>query len=161
MIRKFITLLCFIGIVSSLAACNRVMLHSKDKDMDPVVQVFPVGTDDAIKAAKEVLIKRGYFIERDDSASLRTKWQSTKATSHYVDLFGRKDYGVVGAYCQIVVKVTDKDGKAEVSVSAPIRGVITKRLFSSNQEEKKILKKMADAFRKEDFEITNVGVSEQ
>ncbi len=160
MIHKLLVLVCFLVVTTSLAGCNRVLLHSKDKELEAVSQTFSVGTEEALKAAKEAAISLGYTMEREESAGFKTKWQSTRASSHYLDLFGRKDYGTVGAYYQLVVQVADKDGKAEVSVSAPIRGVITRRLYSSNREEKKVLKKMTNLLRKDDFEITNVGTSE-
>lgn len=157
---KLLGITLLLAMIGSLTGCNRVLLHSKDKDMDPLTQVFSIGTDDALKTAKEALTVLGYKIEREESSSLKTRWESTKASSHYVDLFGHKDYGTVGAYYRLVVQVANKDGKAEVSVSAPIRSVITRRVYSANREEKKVLKKMADLIRKDDFEITNVGLSE-
>ncbi len=157
--KKYFWSLTLIALLS-LAACNKVILHSHDKDFDPAVKTFSVPPEDALKAAKEALLSRGYRIHDEDKEKIRTAWLSTKADSHYVDLFDRKDYGTIGAYFRIVVHVTEKNGKSEVEISAPIRSVITGRVRTSYYEEKRILAKMTDLLRKDDFEITNVGVEE-
>lgn len=146
----------------SFTACNKVILHSRDKDFDPAVKTFSAPPEDAFNAAKEALLSRGYKISREDKSdnTLKTAWLSTKADSHYLDLFDRKDYGTVGAYFRIVVHVTDKNGKSEVEISAPIRSIVTGRVRTSYYEEKRIFAKMTDLLRKDDFEITNVGVEE-
>ena len=144
-----------------LTACNRPLLHSKDREMEPLTKVFPTSAPNALKVGREALVRLGYKIETEDESEglLKTGWRSTKASSHYVDLFDRRDYGTVGAYYQIKLRVLEKEGKAEVKVSAPVRSVVG-RLKSSHAEEQKILQKMTDLLRPEDFEMTNVGVPE-
>lgn len=143
-----------------LASCTKVLVHSKDKEMEPVSKLFNASVDDALKVGKEALIRLGYKIEREDSDQILTNWQSAKATSHYIDLFGHRDYGTVGAYYRIKLQVTETGGQAQVAVSAPTRAIVSGRLRTSYREEKKVLRKMTDLLRKDDFEITNVGVEE-
>ena len=148
------------AVISS--GCNKKIVYSKDRDMEPLSKTFASSSiDDAFKAAKEAVLRLGYRIEREDASqgTLRTGWQSTKASSHYVDLFDHRDYGTVGAYYRIELKISEMAGKTEVEVFAPVRSVIG-RMKSSHEEEGKILKKMADLLRKDDFEMSNVGVEE-
>ncbi len=144
------------------SSCTKVLVHSKDKDYEPVTQLFNTSVDLAHKAGAEALTRLGYKIEREDTEPNRilTKWQSTKATSHYIDLFDHRDYGTVSAYYRIKLNIEERGGRALVSVSAPTRAIVYQRMRTSYREEKKVLRKMTDLLRKEDFEITNVGVEE-
>lgn len=145
-------------------SCTKVLVHGRDKEMDPVTQLYATSVTEAYKVGKEALIRLGYKLENEDekSGKIVTNWQSTKATSHYVDLFDRKDYGTVGAYYRLKMEVTESvAGKTQVAVSAPVRSLITGRLYSSNREERKVLKKIQDLLRTDDFEMTNVGVTDR
>ena len=126
------------------------------------MKVYAVSIQEAFKAAKESLHDLGYTLEKEDESQglIVTKWQSTKAASHYLDLFDKKDFGTVGAYYRLNVKIADKEGKSEVQVSAPVRSVISGRMQTDYSEEKKLLRKIADKVRKEDFEMNNIGVME-
>ena len=159
--KKIIGLLLITSLLGPLTACNRKIIYSKDRAMEPISKLFNTSLDEAYKTSKEAILRLGYRIDREDEPqkSFRTVWLSTKADSHYVDLFDRRDYGTVGAYYRLQVKVTEKQGQADVEIEAPVRSIIG-RMKSSHIEEKKVLKKMADLLRKEDFEMTNVGVEE-
>lgn len=152
-------LVAFLSLTSS--SCAKVIVHSRDRPMEPVSQLFSTSVPEAYKAGKEALLNLGYKVDREDTkaSTIKTRWASTKATSHYVDLFDRKDYGTVSAYYQIQLHVMERGPKAEVEVAAPVRS-ITGRMKSSHEEEERILHKIADLLRKQDFEITNVGVEE-
>lgn len=154
-------LFSFLFVLLTGSACNKAILHSKDREMEPVSRTFATSVPDALRVAKEVLLNLGYKIDNEDpaAATLKTGWRSTRASSHYLDLFDRQDYGTVGAYYRIDLRVKESSGKADVEVSAPVRSVIG-RIRSSHREEKKILGKIADQLRREDFEMTNVGVQE-
>lgn len=158
--------LLLVGILSIIvsASCTKVLVHGRDKDLDPVTKLYSTSPEVAFKVGKEALIRLGYKIENEDekTGTLVTNWNSTKATSHYVDLFDRRDYGTVSAYYRLKLQVTESvAGKTQVAVSAPVRSIITGRLKSSNREEKKVLRKMKDLLRTDDFSITNVGVEDR
>lgn len=144
-----------------LAACNRVVLRGREREMEPVTGTFSHPVSDTYRAARESVIRLGYKIQTDDESegTLKTSWRSTKASSHYVDLFDRRDYGTVGAYYRIEMKISNEDGQSEVEVEAPVRSVVG-RIRSAHAVEKEVLKKMADLLRREDFEMTNVGVTD-
>lgn len=150
-----------LSLLFSVAGCNKAVLHSRDREMEPVSRTFSAPPADAFKSARQALVQTGYKIEREDEAAgtLETGWRSTKASSHYVDLFDRRDYGTVGAYYKIQVRITESGGKSQVEVSAPVRSIVG-RIKSSHSEEDKLLDKIAELLRPEDFEMTNVGITE-
>lgn len=158
--------LILVGLISIAvtASCTKVLVHGRDKDMDPVTKLYGTSTEVAYKVGKEALIRLGYKIENEDekTGTILTNWNSTKATSHYIDLFDRRDYGTVGAYYRLKLEVTESvGGKTQVAVSTPVRSLITGRLRTSNREEKRVLKKITDLLRTDDFSMTNVGVEEK
>ncbi len=130
--------------------------------MPPVSQRFDVSPEQAYRISQAALEQLEYSIERTDETALtlQTHWISTKPSSHYIDLFGHEDYGTVSAYYRIELKVEPQEGAAVVTVSAPVRSVIIRRMRTSQREEKKILRKIADLIRREDFELSNVGAKE-
>ena len=160
------TTLLVLAVLAALvhASCTKVLVHGRDKDMDPVNRFYATSVSEAYKVGKEARIRLGYKIENEDekTGTITTNWESTKATSHYVDLFDRRDYGTVGAYYRLKLQVTESvGGKTQVAVSAPVRSLITGRMRTSNKEENRVLKKMQDLLRTDDFEMTNVGVTEK
>jgi hypothetical protein len=163
-IERMVLLAALLLLAGSHAACTKVLAHGRDKDYDPATKSFSASTDGAYKAGKEALIRLGYKIETEDEKTntIVTNWTSAKATSHYVDLFDHRDYGTVGAYYRLKLEVTEGvGGHTLVAVSAPTRSLITGRLRTSYNEENKVLKKIADLLRTDDFEMTNVGVTEK
>jgi len=160
---SIVKLVLILAVALPSISCYKVLIHSKDKEQEPVTELFDTSIEEALKVGHEALIRLGYKIEREDkdASTLYTGWQSSKPTSHYVDLFDHRDYGTVGAYYRIKLTAEERAGKTQVAVSAPTRAVISGRLKTSFREEKKVLKKMRDLIRTDDFEITNVGVEEK
>lgn len=158
-----LSLMSLVMTLTFLTACNKVIVHSKDKEFTPISKTFSSNPKETFTAAQKVLEHAGFKIVRadEDAGLIQTNWISTKATSHYLELFGKKDYGTVGAYYRMTVKLEEKTGKSQVDVFTTARAIITGRLHSDYSEEKKFLSKMADYLRKDDFEITNVGVDEK
>ena len=157
-------LLCLLICGSTLVmSCNKVVVRARDKEFSPITKTFSTTPKEAFEAVQKVLEQTGYKIARadEDVGIVQTGWISTKAASHYLDLFDRKDYGTVGAYYRLTVKLSEKDNKEQVDVFSTARSVITGRLHSSYSEEEKFLSKMTDYLRRDDFEITNVGVDEK
>ena len=154
--------LVLVAVLPSVS-CYKVLVHAKDKEQEAVTELYGSSVPETLKVGREALSRLGYRIEREDSAenTLYTGWQSAKPTSHYVDLFDHRDYGTVGAYYRIKLTAEERAGKTQVSVSAPTRAIISGRLKTSFQEEKRVLKKIRDLLRTDDFDITNVGVEEK
>jgi hypothetical protein len=89
--------------------------------------------------------------------TLETYWQPTTADSHYVDVFGREDYGTVGAYYRLAVKVTPKGDGSRVGITNVAKSFISD-LKSSGREEDRVFEKISDFTRKRDIKVTNIGL---
>lgn len=161
MIKRLFISFLFLAVAASLSGCNRALVTAKEREMKPVSRTYDAGRSEAYRAAREAVIRLGYKIQKEDDQEglIRTSWLSTKAGSHYVDLFDRKDYGTIGAYYRLTVNVRETDGRSEISIAAPVRSLVA-RVKSSASEENKVLRKIADLLRKDDFELTNVGASD-
>ncbi|MBI2082830.1 MAG: hypothetical protein HYT76_04595 [Deltaproteobacteria bacterium] len=149
-----ITLLIGVG-------CNKVVVHGKDRPNPSVSRTYSASLDETFSASQKTLATLGYEISEANPSggTIRTRWISTKATSHYTDVFGEKDYGVVGTYYRLEIALEEKGEKTSVAVSAPVRSLVHKQK-STYREEKKFLKKLADFLRKDQFDLTNIGASE-
>lgn len=156
MMRKFLLPLL---LLFSLSHCQKVVVHGKDRPMEPLIQKLKAPSDHAFEAARKALLATGYEIQEQDAGKkiLRTTWVSTQATSHYTDLFDQKDYGTVGAYYHLRVLIREEGPHSVVEISAPVRSLVAHQK-SSYREERKVLKKMKDILRSDSFEMTNLGV---
>jgi copper chaperone CopZ len=141
-----------------LSACNKPIIEGRDLETTPLTQIFRVPADAAFDAAEHVLTALDYKVEYadKDKGVLRTGWISTTTDSHYVDLFGREDYGTTGAYYHLAVRISSVEGGAKVEVSAPLRTIVVK-MDSSGRKEKKVLAKIEDMLRPADIRVTNIG----
>lgn len=151
-----LTILLALG---ALVACSKPKLYGSVQESEAIVKYFAVPPADAYRAAKEALIFRGYSIKQaDDTAmTLETYWQPTTSDSHYVLIFGKKDYGTVGAYYRMAVKVTPQGSGSKVSITNVAKSFISD-LKSSNREEDEIFVKVSDFTRKRDIQVTNIGL---
>lgn len=158
---RFTLVLTVTSLLGFSFGCAKVLVHGKDRPAEPLEKRFSAPPPDAFQGAKKALEMLGYKVQDVDEERMIVKsgWQSTKPNSHYLDLFDRKDYGTTGAYYQLVIQVEEEAGESNVSVAAPVRSVIN-HITSSHREERKILKKIGDLLRRDDFEMTNVGVKE-
>jgi hypothetical protein len=141
-------------------ACSKPALYGSLQESPPIIKYYQVPPADAFRAAKEALVFLGYSVKQEDAAQgiLETFWQPATADSHYVNVFGRKDYGTVGAYYRIVVKVKPRaNNGSEVSITNAAKSYIS-HLQSSQEEESKIFTKIDDFTRKRDIQVTNIGL---
>ena len=140
-------------------ACSKPKLYGTIQEAKEVVRYYPVPPQDAYRAAKEALVFRGFSLkESDDTAmTLETYWQPTTADSHFVDVFGRPDYGTVGAYYRLAVKVTPKGEGSRVGITNVAKSFISD-LKSSGREEDRVFEKISDFTRKRDIQVTNIGL---
>lgn len=147
-----------LALLVSLTACNKAVVKGKERPIEPLSRTFSAPVPNVYEAAIEALAAAGYEIRETNEARglIRTAWISTRAASHYTELFGQHDYGTVGAYYRLEVRVSEKEGKSEIQVLAPVKSLVAHQK-STGREERKVLKKIADLLRREDFEMTNVG----
>jgi len=146
-------------LLGSLIACSKPKLYGSVQESEAIVKYYAVPPADAYRAAKEALIFRGYSIKQSDDAAmtLETYWQPSTSDSHYVLIFGKKDYGTVGSYYRMAVKVTPQGSGSKVSITNVAKSFITD-LKSSNREEDEVFIKIADFTRKRDIQVTNIGL---
>ncbi|MBI4197473.1 MAG: hypothetical protein HY539_06570 [Deltaproteobacteria bacterium] len=151
----------FLIILLALTGCNKAVVQGKDRPIQPISRSFAASVDETFEAAKKSLRLNDYEIQKENSEekTVVTEWMPTKATSHYTEVFGEKDYGTIGAYFHLRLKVQERDGKAEVQITAPVRSLAGYQR-STYREEKKIFKKIADLLRSDSFKMTNLGVEE-
>ncbi len=153
-------LLFLIFTLGTLSACGKPRLFGKDMKINPIVQNYPIDAKLALQSAKEALAYNGYNIQKEDDKQgfLETHWQPTTSDSHYVNFFERQDRGTVGAYHKLVLKITPRDnGSCQVEIYSLAKSIVS-NLESTGIEEEKVLKKIADYTRKQNIEVTNVGI---
>ena len=153
---RIILTLC---LVTGFAACSKPALYGTIQEAEAVVKYYPVPPAEAYRAAKESLVFRGYSLKEADETNftLETYWQPTTADSHYVLVFGRRDFGTVGAYYRLAVKVTPQGTGSKVSITNVAKSIISD-LKSSHREEDEIFIKVSDFTRKRDIQVTNIGL---
>jgi len=139
--------------------CSKPALYGSTMESPPMVHYFDVPPQEAFRAAKESLLFRGYSIKQEDAQNftLETYWQATTADSHYVEVFRRKDYGTVGAYYRLFVKIKPRNNGSSVSITNVAKSFIS-NVKSSQREETEVMDKIADFTRKRDIQVTNIGL---
>lgn len=146
--------------ILGVVACKEPLVRGRDKEMEPLSKSFEATSTETFEAAKEALIELGYKIEYDniDAGALRTAWEPTTADSHYLELFGKEDYGASASYYHLAVKISSEGyEKSVVTVSAPLRTIVAK-MKTSHRVERKFLSNVEDRLRPADIQVTNVGV---
>jgi hypothetical protein len=156
---KQIYLIMVVALIS--AACAKPLATGKQYSTEPVKELFKTDTNEAYYAVRWALNTSDYPIEEQDlkEGILVTRFVSTKADSHYVPLFGKKDFGVNGAYYRLRVMIQPSGGNVEVSVLTEVKSLMP-NLKSSYYEEERILKKIGDYVRSPNARVTNIGVEE-
>ena len=156
---KALRLAMLLPIGLSLWACSKPALYGTVQEAEPVVKYFAVPPEESFRATKEALTNRGYSLREvdDKNFTLETYWQPTTADSHYVLVFGRRDYGTVAAYYRLAVKVTPQGNGSKVAIANVAKSFITD-LKSSHREEDEVFIKVSDFTRKRDIQVTNIGL---
>ena len=152
-----IFLLSFVLIAG--AACSKPKLYGTIQEAKEVVKFYQVPPEDAFRAAKEALAFRGYSIKTIDETNktIETYWQPSTADSHYVEVFGRRDYGTVGAYYRLSVKVSPRANGSSVAITNVAKSFIS-NLKSTERVEDEVFEKISDFTRKRDINVTNIGL---
>ncbi len=156
---KALSIALALALSLSFVACSKPALYGTTQSADPVVKYIPAPPADAFKAAKEAVTSRGYSVKEEDATNFtfETAWQPTTADSHYVLVFGEPDYGTVGAYYRLAVKVTPQGSGSKVSITNVAKSFISD-LKSSHREEDEVFTKISDFTRKRDIQVTNIGL---
>lgn len=154
-------ILILIAVAFSLllgSSCNKAMVTGRDLDTEPVVHEFTAPYPEVFLAARQALRDMEFKVEyyNEEQGIIRTGWMPVTSDSHYVDVFGRPDYGANGAYYHFAIRMQDLGNKTRVQVQAPLRTIVAK-MYSSHREENRLLKRVRHLVRPADFKVTNVG----
>lgn len=144
-----------------LGGCAKVFRTAEPATPQIFKKRYEATPNDLYYALRWALKTYGYPIAEEDlqNGILKSRYVPVKATSHYVAVFGRKDYGVTGAYHQLEVRLLPAGAQTEVQIGSRIQGVVSK-LQSSGREEKMIFAKVGDYLRDPNIQVTNQGVGE-
>ncbi len=146
--------------ISMSMACHKPLMHAKAAtDVYDVEQRYETGPNTIYYAVRWALETNDYSVAEEDlrAGLIRTAWLPTTADSHYVPIFGRKDYGVTNSYYQLKIKVLPEGTHTRVLVTSHAKTVVS-TLKSSGIEEGKILASMAHYLRSKEPNITNLGI---
>ncbi len=144
-------------------SCTRPLVTGRDYKMEPLSQTFNAAKVAVVEAAEMALTSLDYKVEyvNADDGALRTGWRPTTIDSHYLELFGRQDYGANGAYYHMTIRIESvAPSVSKVIVATPIRSIVAK-MKTSHRLEKKFLAKLGDMLRPADIDVTNIGVMEK
>lgn len=155
-------------LTAAVLACVGVgctKIYRVAKPTAPVLfkQKYSAGANEIYYALRWALKTYGYPIAEEDfqNGVIKTRYVSVRAHSHYIEVFGRKDYGVSGAYHQLEVRLQPQGsgGQTEVQIGSRVQAVVS-NLKSNGSEEKMILAKISDYLRSPTVPVTNLGVQE-
>ncbi|MFH1653011.1 MAG: hypothetical protein ABIE74_03045 [Pseudomonadota bacterium] len=155
-------LILSIILVFIFASCAKPLMSAKvNKNVVYISKSVSAPKDKVFEAATQAMGSGGYSIAVSDKKSghIESVWVASTSDSHYLELFDRRDYGVTGTYHQLVVDISDDDGKTLVKVGSRIK-TLAGGIKSSKIEEKSFLKRLGDFLRKGEPGITNLGITE-
>lgn len=159
--KRYLWLGLFVLIAGS-AACKKPLASAGVlREETYLSRDFAAAANDIYYAARFSLDRCGYSIATENlqDGVLTTTWMPVTSDSHYVEIFGRPDYGVTNSYHRLDILVEPEGGRTRVKVGSKIKSLVS-HLKSSGIEERKVLEGIANFLRKGDPEITNLGVSE-
>jgi len=149
-----------VGLAVLLTACTRPLVTGRDYEMEPISQSYNAPVVAVVEAAEQTLENLDYKIEyvNADEGVLRTGWRPVTVDSHYVDVFGKQDYGANGAYYYLTVRIEpEAPSVSHVTVAAPIRSIVA-LIHTTHRLEKKFLAKLGDQLRPANIDVTNIGI---
>lgn len=145
------------------SACTKVVVRAKENKTTPVTKSYSTNLETAFEKSRQTLEKLGYsFLQADAMTNvIETRWQPTTSDSHYLLLFGRRDYAAnQGGYYKLVVTAEQQGSTVGVSVYTVLQ-TVSGKLESSEVLEKRFLHKLSDALRSAQIEVNNTGMFEK
>lgn len=143
-------------------ACTKPLAYAKVVEPQATVsRDYAATANDAYYAIRWALDAEGLPIATENLAEglLTTTWMPVTSDSHYISVFGRRDYGVTNSYHQLVIKVVPEGGRTRVDIGSRVQTLVS-RLESSGIEEGKVLDKVGDCLRKAEPSLSNLGIDE-
>lgn len=144
------------------AACAKPMVTATAKgDINYIGRDYAASANDIYYAARWALFRAGYAVASENlqDGILTTSWRPVTSDSHYIPLFGGRDYGVTNSYHQLEVRIEPGEGRTAVKVGSRVKGLVSS-IASSGIEEEKVLDGIGDYLRKAEPAVTNLGIEE-
>ena len=145
-----------------VVGCTKPMADARIvRDVKYISRTYAANAVDVFDALKIVLDDDGWGIDAENRSvgTLTTSWHPATSDSHYIELFGQRDFSVTNSYYQLDINVAMLDGRTEVKVAARAKSLIS-NLKSSGIEENAVLDELGDVLRKGAPDITNLGINE-
>jgi hypothetical protein len=141
-------------------ACGKPLVRASTYRMTPVVAQVSGGTNATYYGVRWALAERGYPVAFEDlnSGLVTSAWVPVSVDSHYIQPFTTRDYGTVGAYHQIEVRVMPGGGQTRVAVQSRVKS-LANGIRSSQREERAIIAEIQKYLHGTQIDVTNVGVN--
>ncbi|MFA4874285.1 MAG: hypothetical protein WC690_02990, partial [bacterium] len=125
-------------IALAFVSCSKPMASAKvAKDVQYYSHTYAANANDTYYAVRWALKEVGMPVATEDlnAGIITTKWEPATSDSHYVDTFGRPDYGVTNSYHQLEVQISTDQGRSLVKVGSRIKALAA-RVKSSGVMER-------------------------
>lgn len=154
-------LLIIAAVALAMAACSKPMSTAHTDNISYFSRSYAAVPNDTYYAVRWALKENGMSVAEEDlpGGVVKTAWMPVTSDSHYIDVFGRRDYGVTNSYYQLEIHLTDQGGRTLVKVGSRAKTLVN-NFRSSGQVEYSVLGSIGDYLRKSSPEITNLGASE-
>ena len=155
-------ILAAVVLAAGVASCSKPLASARVRpNIDYVSRTYAAVPNDVYYAVRWALVEAGYAVGSENLADgvIVTSWEPVRATSHYVPLFNRKDFGVTNSYHQLEIRIVPGDGRAEVQVGSRVKTLVA-NLKSAGTEERRVLDGIGAYLRKGEPALTNLGVDE-
>lgn len=149
-------------LISGLAAsCAKPLATAHAVDTNYFSREYAAVPKDVYYAVRWALKERGISVAEEDlpGGIVKSSWMPVTSDSHYIAIFGRRDFGVTNSYYQVEVQLTDRSGRTLIKVGTKVKTLVN-NLHSSGEVEYAVLNDVGNYLRKSAPEITNLGVNE-
>lgn len=142
-------------------SCTKALVQAQTIPVEARSRSYVASPNDVYYAVRSSLEHAGYDVasEKLEDGIITTTWIPATSDSHYYRVFDRKEYGVTGVYYMLEVSIAPDDRRTRVNIVAKTKS-LAGNVTSSGIEEKKILKKVANALRRSEPSISNIGITE-
>ncbi len=157
-----ITALALVLAALTFAACSKPLATARiAPDVQYVSRTYAANANDTYYAVRWALNEAGLPVASEDLAAgiITTKWVPVTSDSHYIELFGRRDFGVTNSYYQLDLRISFDGGRAQVQAAARAKTLAT-NFKSSGIQERKVLDLIGAYLRTSEPEVTNLGITE-
>lgn len=139
--------------------CGKPLATAKvAKEVAYLSRSFVTDANEAYAAVRWALRITDYPIAKENlqDGIVTTTWVPTTSDSHAIVIFGRRDFGVTGAYHQLEVHIVPENGRTRIDIGSRVKA-LAEGVESTGIEERKILSEISNYLRVAEPAITNIG----